>query len=111
MKFYTNYSTPLQLGEKNNQPSMTVPDQSMTIPEIIARFVRTGSLPVSAHTDTGDCEAFDPDFDPLDQSPEVNEFNLKSLSDQLNKSKDVDNPASTAPENPEPNPSTNPKTR
>lgn len=67
--FYTNYKTKKYHGEVFPLPSCTVPDESMTIPEIIARFVRSGSMPVSVHSDIGDNEAFEPGFDPLDFQP------------------------------------------
>lgn len=38
MKIRTPYSTSPTTGEKVTQPSMTVPDQSMTISEILRRF-------------------------------------------------------------------------
>lgn len=69
MKFYTTFSPKKPAGLTTTLPSETVPDQSMTIQEIIARFVRSGSMPVSIHSDIGDNEAFDPEFDPLDQQP------------------------------------------
>lgn len=49
------------------QPSCTVPDQSLTIPEIIARYTRSGLVPQSfAKRDEGGNVAMEPDFDPLD---------------------------------------------
>lgn len=68
-KFYTQFDPKPQEAESFVLPSVTVPDESMTIPQIIARFVRSGSMPVSVHSDIGDNEAFDPDFDPLDFQP------------------------------------------
>lgn len=54
------------------KPSMTVPDQSMTIPEIIAKYTRTGLVPQSfAKRDEGGNAAFEPGFDPLDEYSEV----------------------------------------
>lgn len=69
MKFYTQFDPKPREVELFTLPSVTVPDESMTIPEIIARFVRSGSMPVSVHSDIGDNEAFDPEFDPLDYQP------------------------------------------
>lgn len=68
-KYYTQFDPKPIEAESFTLPSVTVPDESMTIPEIIARFVRSGTVPVSVHTDIGDNEAFDPDFDPLDFQP------------------------------------------
>ena len=48
-------------------PSETVPDQSLTIPEIIAKFTRTGMVPGTMRLrDQGGNVAADPEFDPLD---------------------------------------------
>lgn len=59
------------LSEVNTLPSMTVPDDAMSIPEIIARFTRTGLLPGSVlRDDEGDNEPFEPGFDPLDHRKE-----------------------------------------
>lgn len=68
---------------KNSLPSETIPDQAMTIPEIIARFTRTGMLPQSfLKEDEGNQEAgFDPEFDPLDHNP--SEFDPKVHSDKI----------------------------
>lgn len=55
-------------GQVFTKPSCTVPDQSMTIPEIIAKYTRTGLVPQSfAKRDEGGNSAFDPGFDPLDE--------------------------------------------
>lgn len=59
-------------GQVFTKPSRTVPDQSMTIPEIIAKYTRTGLVPQSfAKRDEGGNSAFEPDFDPLDQAGEI----------------------------------------
>lgn len=58
-------------AEFNDLPTCTVPDQSMTISEIIARFTKSGIMPVRDYTDTGGNDApDDPDFDPLDFDPD-----------------------------------------
>lgn len=50
------------------QPTKTIPDQSMTIQEIIKKFTRTGLVPQSyTKKDQGGNEAFHPDFDPMDE--------------------------------------------
>lgn len=69
MKFYTQYDPKPRKNEVFGLPSETIPDQSLTIQEIIARFVRTGSMPCAVHSDIGDNEAFEPEFDPLDVQP------------------------------------------
>lgn len=54
-------------GQRFEEPSMTVPDQSLTIPEIIARFTRTGLVPALVKMqDQGGNVALDPESDPMD---------------------------------------------
>lgn len=58
-------------AEYNDLPSCTIPDQSMSISEIIARFTKSGIMPVRDYSDTGGNDApDDPDFDPLDFDPD-----------------------------------------
>lgn len=40
MKINTYYNVSLDKGEVNNKPSMTVPDQSMSLRELLDRFAR-----------------------------------------------------------------------
>lgn len=55
------------VGQVFMEPSQTVPDQSMTIPEIIAKFTRTGLVPGTiSMRDQGGNIAADPESDPLD---------------------------------------------
>lgn len=62
----------LSNGQVFTEPSCTVPDQSMTIPEIIARFTRSGVVPASIKmSDNGGNVASDPESDPLDVWNEV----------------------------------------
>lgn len=69
--FYSQWSDNLpSWAEENTEPSVTVPDQSMTIQEIIARFTRSGVMPVPVHSDEGGNVAEDPEFDPLEFDPE-----------------------------------------
>lgn len=51
MEFITKYSESVREGTKevNLSPSMTEPDNSMSIPEIIARFTRGQGLQVPVH--------------------------------------------------------------
>ena len=59
-------------GQVFTQPSCTVPDQSMTIPEIIAKFTRSGLVPATVRmVDKGGNVADDPESDPLDDWNEV----------------------------------------
>lgn len=54
------------------EPTCTVPNQSMTVQQIIAKYSRTGLVPQSfIHKDQGGNVATDPEFDPLDQAFEV----------------------------------------
>lgn len=58
MKFNNYYRRPVTVGEVNNEPSKTVPDQAMTIDEIISRTQRglpvTGvKVPMYNETDDG----------------------------------------------------------
>jgi hypothetical protein len=63
-----NYSLSALGGEENNSPSLTVPDDSMDIKEIVSRFVRRGQLPIEIHSRdpiyNGDDEL--PDFEAMD---------------------------------------------
>ena len=62
----------LSNGQVFTEPSCTIPDQSMTIPEIIAKFTRTGMVPGTISLrDKGGNIAVDPEFDPLDDYDSV----------------------------------------
>lgn len=62
----------LSNGQVFTEPSCTVPDQSLTIPEIIARFTRSGVVPASIKmSDKGGNVAADPESDPLDEWNDV----------------------------------------
>ena len=55
-------------------PTCTVPDQTMTIKEIIAKFTRTGLVPQSyLRPDVGGQVADEPGFDPMDEFTETME--------------------------------------
>lgn len=56
-------------AQKFVKPSCTIPDQSMTIAEIIAKYTRTGLVPgsVVSRADDGGNIANDPGFDPMDE--------------------------------------------
>lgn len=59
-------------GQVFTEPSKTVPDQSLTIPEIIARFTRSGYVPATIRmNDQGGNVAAEPDADPLDDFSEL----------------------------------------
>lgn len=78
-------------GQYFELPTCTVPDQSMTIQEIIAKFTRTGLVPQSyAKRDQGGNAAFGPDFDPLDDYSETMAEAAAGLRDPANSSqKDI----------------------
>lgn len=99
--FYTQFKPKKVQGESFTLPSCTVPDQSLTIPQIIARFVRTGSMPVSVHSDIGDNEAFEPEFEPLDLQPSEAIASLKPSKTAVDEPKDSEgSPVSPAAEKP-----------
>lgn len=59
-------------GQAFVEPSKTIPDQSLTIPEIIARFTRSGMVPATVRrVDDGGQVAGDPDADPMDDWNDV----------------------------------------
>lgn len=70
--FYNQWTNrPKTVPQEFKEPTCTVPDQSMTIQEIIAKFTRTGLVPQSyVRRDQGGNTAFEPDFDPLDEYTE-----------------------------------------
>lgn len=70
IEFFNQWQNrPEMVAQEFKEPTCTVPDQSMTIQEIIAKFTRTGLVPQSfVHKDDGGNEAFPPDFDPLDEA-------------------------------------------
>lgn len=65
--FPTKYSESVEEGtfETFNKPSMTEPDNAMSIPEIIARFTRGYGVQVPQHPWSSG-SAFDGDGDPND---------------------------------------------
>lgn len=73
MEFFNQWTKrPQTAPQEFTEPTCTVPNQSMTVQQIIAKYSRTGLVPQSfAHKDQGGNVATDPDFDPLDQAFEV----------------------------------------
>lgn len=62
----------LSNGQVFTEPSCTVPDQSLSIPEIIAKFTRSGLVPATVKmVDKGGNVATDPESDPFDDWNEV----------------------------------------
>lgn len=76
-----NYET-MSGGEKNYLPSMTVPDMSLTIPEIIDRYTRGLPLSINPLPAVG---YDDPDFDDVDptRDPAFDLNDAKRLSSEL----------------------------
>lgn len=68
MEFFNQWSNrPDHAPQAFSEPTCTVPNQSMTVQEIIAKYSRTGLVPQSyLKKDTGGNAATDPEFDPLD---------------------------------------------
>lgn len=70
--------------ESNNEPSMTIPDQSLTIPQILERYVSGIDLPYGSQTyyesDDYDSDNFetDPLLDPALDLADVTEAELKA---------------------------------
>ena len=73
MEFYTQWSNrPPHAPQEFKEPTCTVPNQSMTVQEIIAKYSRTGLVPQSfAKKDNGGNIATDPDFDVLDNGQDL----------------------------------------
>lgn len=73
MEFYNQWSNrPPHAPQTFSEPTCTVPNQSMTVQQIIAKYSRTGLVPQSfTKRDEGGNVATDPDFDPLDNGFEV----------------------------------------
>lgn len=69
MEFFNQWSKrPPHAPQEFKEPTCTVPNQSMTVQQIIAKYSRTGLVPQSfTKKDNGGNFATDPDFDPLDQ--------------------------------------------
>lgn len=73
MEFYDQWSNrPPHSPQEFKEPTCTVPNQAMSVQEIIAKYSRTGLVPQSfAKKDSGGNIATDPDFDPLDSGQDL----------------------------------------
>lgn len=73
MEFYNQWSNrPPHAPQTFSEPTCTVPHQSMTVQQIIAKYSRTGLVPQSfTHRDEGGNAATEPGFDPLDQGYDI----------------------------------------
>lgn len=73
MEFYNQWTNrPSHAPQTFTEPTCTVPNQSMTVQQIIAKYSRTGLVPQSfTKRDQGGNIATDPGFDPLDSGFEV----------------------------------------
>jgi len=71
-----NYVPHPEYYETNNEPSLTVPDQSYTIKELLMRFT-SGGMPAIAKTGTYE---EDPTFEDLDPT-RLGDFDLADLTE------------------------------
>lgn len=73
MDFFNQWSNrPPKAPQEFKEPTCTVPNQSMTVQQIIAKYSRTGLVPQSfTKKDYGGNVATDPGFDPLDEAFDV----------------------------------------
>ena len=73
MEFYNQWlNKPPHAPQEFKEPTCTVPNQSMTVKQIIAKYSRTGLVPQSyLKIDQGGNVATDPDFDVLDNGQDV----------------------------------------
>lgn len=78
MKFKNHYNTTMPKGEVNHQPSCTVPDDTMTLKELLARAMRGIEVPTKAPIYMG--EHYDlPNPATMDL---VDRQNLKEMAEQ-----------------------------
>lgn len=101
-----NFRTPwdpeslVSFAQENTEPSCTVPDQSLSIPEIIARYTRTGLVPSSyTRRDEGGNIAAEPDSDPLDDFTELMSSAARNAAKSKKKAQEteVSEPSSPGP--------------
>lgn len=73
MEFYNQWSNrPPHAPQEFTEPTCTVPNQSMTVQQIIAKYSRTGLVPqVFLKTDNGGNVATEPGFDVMDNGQDV----------------------------------------
>lgn len=98
--FYTQYTEERPKWRLNTTlPSCTVPDQSLTISEIIAKYTRHGLVPNSiTKADQGGNVALEPGLDPMDEWNDVLE-GARAEAAALDAAADV--PETPAPESAE----------
>lgn len=94
MKFKTQYNATPSIGEINNEPSMTVPDQTLSMKDILRRF-RQG-LPITGAKapvfDDDGSEEYFPDLSKMDladrqQAIEDAQVELASLKTKIEEEK------------------------
>lgn len=78
-----NYDPDCNLGERNTKPSITVPDQSLTVEEIIDLYARGIGIDNIYHHGEG---LDDPDFDDIDPTtnPSFDIIEAKKILDDIN---------------------------
>lgn len=89
-----NYDCHSIVGEINDEPSMAVPNQSLTVREILARHTR--GLPVTgninSYYDENEDDIYMPDIKTLDLS-EIDDYKAKYADILKRRKKDIDDKA------------------
>jgi len=96
---YDNYDLEARFEPLNDEPSMTVPDQSLTVRDILKRYAN--GQPLDVHSFDDDGFDIEPEFD--DAPPPVidltdvdeNRRNIDELQNQLNNEKDDTKPVAS----------------
>lgn len=85
MKVYSYLNRPVTLGEENTDKSMTFPDMSLSLKQLVAQY-RMGTLPLELVRDVlyDDCDDFDsvlaeyaPAYDLVDKQRELSKLRQK----------------------------------
>lgn len=80
-------------AQEFTEPSQTIPDQSLTIPQIIAKFTRQGVAPASIKmADQGGNVASEDWADPLDDFTEVERIAAQIKKEEADKASDSATP-------------------
>lgn len=87
-RFKTNYSglDVQEPGEINNEPSMTVPDQSMSLSEMVRRYasglpVKGARVPLYEDTDDDDFNESMPDLSRMDRAEAA--YTMEQVANQV----------------------------
>lgn len=81
MKFKNHFNAVPDTGEVNSQPSMTVPDQTMSVKEILEKHARGGVIGLGGKQEVYNGEEEIPDLKRMDLSEiaELKEANLREI--------------------------------